>query len=103
MQVYVDNRTNLCYNEMHSTNLCERRDNMSEQTEISIFCENVKRLRKREKMSKKEMAQIMHIGVRSLTTLENGKIPVRMRCEVLLRLKCHFEITVEDLFTKIIE
>ena len=103
MQAYVDNRTNLCYDEIQNTNLCERGYNMSEQTEISIFCENVKRLRKREKMSKKEMARIMHIGVRSITTLENGTIPVRMKYDVILRLKCHFGITVEDLFTKIIE
>ncbi|MBQ9745279.1 MAG: helix-turn-helix transcriptional regulator [Clostridia bacterium] len=76
---------------------------MSTQTEISILCENVKRLRKREKLSKKEMARIMGVGVRSITMLENGVMPVRMKADVLGRLKWRFGVTIEELFSKIIE
>jgi len=76
---------------------------MSNQLEISILCENIKRLRKKEKLSKKEMARVMGIGTRSLTALENGILPMRMKANVLWRLKLRFGITIEDLFTKIIE
>ena len=76
---------------------------MNDQTEISILCENVKRLRKRENLSKKEMARLMGIGVRSITMLENGVLPIRMKANALWYLKWRFGITIEELLSKIIE
>lgn len=76
---------------------------MTSETEIFILCENIKRLRKKERLSKKEMARIMGIGIRSVTMLENGMLPVRMEAETLWRLKLHFGISIEYLFSKLIE
>ena len=76
---------------------------MSNQDEILVFGENVKKLRKKENLSKKEMADIMGVGVRSVTMLENGVLPLRLDVKALQRLSLRFGIKIEDLFSEIPE
>ena len=76
---------------------------MSNQDEILVFGENVKKLRKKENLSKKEMAEIMGVGVRSVTMLENGVLPLRLDVKALQRLSFRFGIKIEDLFSEIPE
>ena len=49
----------------------------------SIFCQNVKNLRKMSGLNKKQFAEKLHISVRGLSMIESGAIPQRMGCEVL--------------------
>ena len=62
------------------------------------FTHNVAWLRKHHGLTKKEMAQMLGIGVSSLTKLENGIVPQRMTTEVLNQLCTHFHVDLSDLF-----
>ena len=75
---------------------------MDTSTELDIFCKNVKTLRNTKKLSKRKMAKILGIGTISLTSIENGIVPPRLSFEVVFKIKCHFGITLEDLFKKIL-
>ena len=59
-----------------------------------IFCGNLRRLRSTHELSKKEMAGIPGIGIKSLTLLENNIIPPRLGCELLFRASRYFKIKV---------
>lgn len=71
-------------------------------SERFIFCENVKRLRQKEKLSKREMSKILGIGVKTLTAIESGIIPPRMGCTMLLKIHKSFGIRPEDMFADLI-
>ncbi len=66
--------------------------------ETLIFCQNIKKLREREKLSKKEMAKRLEIGVKSLTMLENGTIPKRLSCKFIFRIEDEFNILPKNIF-----
>ena len=66
--------------------------------ETSVFCANVKALRQREKLSKKEMAKRLGIGVGSLTKLESGILPPRLTCNILIKLHTCFGVLPEKMF-----
>ncbi len=57
-----------------------------------IFTYNVTWLRKKHKLSKAKMANLLGIGVKSLTKLEMGKIPPRISVDILFRIEEHFGI-----------
>ena len=67
----------------------------SYEAEFEIFGYNVAWLRKRYGLSKKEMAEIMGIGVGSLTKVERGEIPPQMKVDVLVKIYRRFGITPE--------
>ena len=69
--------------------------------EVHLFCENVKALRQRENLSKKEMAKRLGIGVGSLTQLERGTLPPRLRCNVLLKIYNCFGVSPDRMFLPI--
>jgi transcriptional regulator with XRE-family HTH domain len=48
---------------------------MGSEKEIMAFCENVRYLRKKNGLSKKEMAKKLGIGVKSLELIETGSLP----------------------------
>lgn len=50
--------------------------------ELCLFCHNIRILRQHYKLSQKEMAQQLHIGIHSLRMLEKGIIPQRMGIEI---------------------
>ena len=64
-----------------------------------LFCYNVKRLRDEHNLSKKQMAKIMGVGTKTLTSIENGAIPPRASAEIILKICDHFSISPQKLFT----
>ncbi|MBQ6840014.1 MAG: helix-turn-helix transcriptional regulator [Oscillospiraceae bacterium] len=71
--------------------------------EFKIFMKNVAWLRKQHKLSKKKMAQIMGIGVGSLTQIEKGIFPERLRIDACINIQRHFGVSVKDQLQKYIE
>ena len=66
--------------------------------DTAVFCQNIKRLREKNRLSKQQMARILHIGTKSLTMLENGTIPPRMDVAVLIYISEHFDVRPDMLF-----
>ncbi len=60
----------------------------------SIFCENVKFLRRQSGLNKKNFAKKINISVYSLNKLENGVIPERMPCDILADISNEFGVDV---------
>ncbi len=75
---------------------------MNNETNVLIFCENIKRLRKREKLSKKNMAKMLHIGVKTLTAIESGILPKSLDCSVLFYIDDNFNISASDMLASLI-
>ena len=67
--------------------------------ELSVFCENIKTLRKREGLSKKEMAKKLGIGVKNLTLLESGVVSKRLGAHILINIRKFFHISPHDMFS----
>ncbi|MEG1880227.1 MAG: helix-turn-helix transcriptional regulator [Oscillospiraceae bacterium] len=71
------------------------------QEQLLIFCKNIKNLRKREKLTQREMSDILGIGLKSLEKLEKGLIPARLSIETLFKASIYFKYAVKDLFSDI--
>ena len=72
---------------------------MKHENEIQILCKNIKTLRTREKLSRKEMASRLGIGVFSLTKLEKGILPPYLTCEFLFSIQSQFGVSPKDMLT----
>ena len=57
-----------------------------------FFCENLKYLRNINRLSKKEMAGRIKIGVKSLSKIEKGELPPRLMVDVLFELERSFGV-----------
>ena len=66
--------------------------------EIITFCQNIKILRERNGLSKKKMAEILGIGVKSLSNLEQGIMPPKMGTNIIFKISQHFKIKPCELF-----
>ena len=55
-----------------------------------IFCDNIRYLRKSINLSKKEMANLLGIGLHSLNLLEKGMIPPRLSVQILYNIYHQF-------------
>ncbi len=66
--------------------------------EISIFCNNVKLLRKQHHLSRQEMAEICAISVEDIIEIERGYLPLTITVDIAIRLFQHFDISPEKLF-----
>lgn len=53
---------------------------------IKIFCDNVKELRKANRLSKREMADKLHIGLKTLDNIEKGILPNRLSLRIVFLL-----------------
>lgn len=73
---------------------------MNIQYELSVFCENFKKLRKKEKLSKRKMAKILGIGVKSITLIENGTVPKRLSFKIMIKIYNNFGITPQKMILK---
>ena len=69
--------------------------------EVKIFCQNVKTLRKLYGYPKVKMAKILGIGVKSLSLIESGVIPPKLKCDVLVRIANAFGISPSSMFKEI--
>lgn len=68
--------------------------------ETKIFCENIKKLRKKNGLSQKEMAQKLDISVKSLSTLEKGAIPSRLSVSIVFKIYKIFGIKSAQMFAE---
>jgi DNA-binding XRE family transcriptional regulator len=71
---------------------------MGSEKEIMAFCENVRYVRKKNGLSKKEMAKKLGIGVKSLELIESGSLPPRMSVRVVYMIYENFGILPKDIF-----
>ena len=67
------------------------------------FTHNIALLRKQHKLSKKKMAEILHISVNSLNLLENNIIPPRISVDVVFAVWKYFGIYPTKQFSKKLE
>ena len=67
--------------------------------EIDIFLKNISYLRKHNKLSKRKMAEILGIGVKSLNKIENGELPPRIGVNVFFKIEKNFGISPKNLFS----
>ena len=56
------------------------------------FVHNVTWLRESNGLSKKEMASILKIGMKTLERIENGELPKRLSVNIFFRIWKHFGI-----------
>ncbi len=66
--------------------------------ELKKFCHNIAWLRKYTGLSKKDMAKLLGIGVKSLTTIEAGQLPLWLGAGILFSVRKHFRIPPSMLF-----
>lgn len=71
---------------------------MTVQEEMTVFCNNVKRLREGQGLTRKEMAARIGVGVETLTRLETGEIPPRLSVSVVCKISREFNIHPGELF-----
>ena len=68
--------------------------------EKQIFCHNMLKLRKHLGMTQKDFAKALHIGVRSLSLIEKGRIPDRLGATILIRIYHCFGIMPSEMFSE---
>ena len=66
---------------------------------IKYFCDNIKKLRKRNKLSKGKMAKKLGISRRWISNLEKGKIPPDLTVEILSTIANSFGIKPSQMFS----
>ena len=78
---------------------------MTEETtrEVQIFMQNVTWIRKKNGLSKKEMAEILGISVFSLNKIENGILPPKASVEIIFRIYDRFGVNPVSQFAKLQE
>ena len=59
---------------------------------IKYLSYNISYLRKSNNITKREMAKILSIGIKSLNKIEQGIIPPRLSVEVLFRIRDYFGV-----------
>ena len=64
----------------------------------SVFCYQIKRIRKENKLTQKEMAHKLGVSVSTLSKIEKGIIPPRLSCSILFCVQKEFGIQPKDLF-----
>ena len=72
------------------------------QSEIDMFCKNIKQIRAQEGLSKVAMAKKLGIGTKSLEKIESGILPERLGCQIFGNIYFHFGIAPKTLFTTIL-
>ena len=72
---------------------------MTNSKKLTLFCKNVRFLRKHHNLSQKEMAKRLHIGVYSLKKIENDIIPPRLGFDILFYFYPNFSISPEQILS----
>lgn len=68
------------------------------QNQIVVLCRNISWLRKKHGLSKKKMAEILGVGVKTITLMEEDILPCRVGCDMLFNASEHFSVAVSELF-----
>ena len=69
--------------------------------DMRVFGENVRHLRMARRITQKELAEIMGIGVKSLRRIEQGDFPAKFDATHLYCLTEYFHVSVTALFTPV--
>ena len=67
-------------------------------SEFNNFCENVKKLRIENNLTKKAMAEKLNVTTRTIRMLENHQIPVTLTVEFVFKIIRTFNVDGADLF-----
>ena len=70
-------------------------------TQLLIFCRNVRHLRLTHGKTKAEMAALMGVGRKTLSTIESGTVPKRFGSRSLLKLCDAFHLLPSQLFEEL--
>ena len=73
---------------------------MKQQNEIENLLHNILVLQKNFGYSRKEMAEILNIGIEGMKRLENGELPKRLGMVGLFNIQEKFKINVAELFKR---
>lgn len=76
---------------------------MKSKNETEIFGKNIVYLRKSNNLSKRKMAEILGIGVKSLEKLENEILPPRLSAEIVFNIYDKFGVLPKDQFIPLYE
>lgn len=72
--------------------------NNSISVEFNNFCENVKKLRVENNLTKKTMAEKLNVSARTIRMLENHQIPATLTVEFVFKIIRTFNVDGADLF-----
>ncbi len=72
------------------------------ETESFIFCENIKRLRQKEGLTKEKMSRILEITIEELELIEKGILPSSISVDILFIVFDNYKISPGKMLTKII-
>ncbi|MBQ8893936.1 MAG: helix-turn-helix transcriptional regulator [Clostridia bacterium] len=64
----------------------------------NVFCKNIQLLRRRTRLTQKQMAARLSISTKTLSQIESGILPPRLSCQVLFTLCEWFDLQPQDLF-----
>ena len=70
---------------------------MSVENNILLLCDNIKSLRAKNNLSKKEMAQKLGTSIPSITKIESGILPRSINAIILYKIHKVFNIPIETL------
>lgn len=70
--------------------------NKNQHEEFENLVHNIAWLRKDHKISKKRMAEILDISIKTLNKIESGILPPRLGAKTLCNIYYYFDIPVED-------
>ena len=76
---------------------------MNNQEELSTICANIRYLRKKNHLSQKTMAALLHIGVKSLRKMEQGIFPERLGVSFVIYVHGVFGILPHTLAGTVLE
>ncbi len=64
-----------------------------------VFCQNILALRKKYQLTQVKMAELLGISIKSLRSLERGKIPPKLSCKILFNIYEVFGVFPGDMFS----
>lgn len=67
--------------------------------QLANFVHNIITLRRAHGLSKRVMAQILHISLYSLNQMENGRFPPHLDVKALVSAAIHFRIPAHELLS----
>ena len=68
---------------------------------LDRFMKNLAWLRKEHGLSRREMAQRLGMSVGTLNKIESGRLPARLKVDVLGRVQVSFHIPISEQFTEL--
>ena len=76
---------------------------MSNKTELDNICANIRYLRKKNNLSQKTMATLLHVGIKSVRKMEQGIFPERLGVSFVMYVHRVFGILPHTLVDTVLE